>query len=221
MMNAHVRDNLLETAPAKVTTAGDTVYGTGANAIARLAAGVQGALKRMGAASVPNWLALGAAKQYLRTNAGVTDVEYAGPICQLTRKTADEIINNSTTLQNDDHLVFAIGANETWLFMLLIIYSSPGLGPSFKADITVPAGGTLMSGWRGNATVQSQFIALAASVSAVWVTTAGVQLSLAAHGIVRNGGTAGNVQLRWAQNTATVEDTKVYTDSHILAHRLA
>jgi len=39
IMNAHVRDNLLETAPAKVTQKGDIVAGTGANAIARVGAG--------------------------------------------------------------------------------------------------------------------------------------------------------------------------------------
>jgi hypothetical protein len=38
MMNA-MRDNFNETAPAKVTTAGDLVYATGANALARLPAG--------------------------------------------------------------------------------------------------------------------------------------------------------------------------------------
>lgn len=39
-MNTHVRDNLLETAPAKVTTKGDSVWATGANAIVRLGVGV-------------------------------------------------------------------------------------------------------------------------------------------------------------------------------------
>ena len=42
ILNIHVRDNLLETAPAKVTTKGDAVYATAANAIARLAAGQDG-----------------------------------------------------------------------------------------------------------------------------------------------------------------------------------
>ncbi len=39
LMNTHVRDDMLETAPAKVTTKGDSVWGTGANAIARLPVG--------------------------------------------------------------------------------------------------------------------------------------------------------------------------------------
>lgn len=38
IMNTHVRDNLLATVPALVTTAGDSVYATAANTLARLAA---------------------------------------------------------------------------------------------------------------------------------------------------------------------------------------
>ncbi len=38
-MNTYIRLNLEETAPDKVTTAGDTVYATGANALTRLAIG--------------------------------------------------------------------------------------------------------------------------------------------------------------------------------------
>lgn len=55
--NAHWRDNQLETAPAKVTTAGDIVVASGANAIKRLAMGA--------ALSVP------------RVNTVGTDLEYS------------------------------------------------------------------------------------------------------------------------------------------------
>lgn len=41
-LNTHLRDNLLETAPGKVTTKGDSVWGTGANAIVRLGVGING-----------------------------------------------------------------------------------------------------------------------------------------------------------------------------------
>lgn len=57
LLNTHLRDNLLETAVAKATTAGDTVYATAANALARLG--------------------IGTALQVLRTNAGATAPEWA------------------------------------------------------------------------------------------------------------------------------------------------
>lgn len=42
IMNTHVRDNLLETAPAKATTKGDVFAATAANAVSRLAVGSNG-----------------------------------------------------------------------------------------------------------------------------------------------------------------------------------
>lgn len=53
VMNTHVRDNLLQTAPAKVTTAGDIVYASGANALSRLAAGATGTVLTGGTS--PSW----------------------------------------------------------------------------------------------------------------------------------------------------------------------
>jgi hypothetical protein len=42
LLNTHVRDNLNQAGPAVVTTAGDLVYATGANALARVAIGAAG-----------------------------------------------------------------------------------------------------------------------------------------------------------------------------------
>lgn len=44
VMNAHVKDNLLELAAAKFTAAGDTIRATGATALARVAIGAAGAI---------------------------------------------------------------------------------------------------------------------------------------------------------------------------------
>ena len=33
---------------------------------------------------------------------------------KITYKTADQTVNNSAVLQNDDHLLLAVGANEVW-----------------------------------------------------------------------------------------------------------
>lgn len=53
MMNTHVRDNLLATEAATVTTAGDLAYATGANALARLAPGTSSQVLRSGTS--PSW----------------------------------------------------------------------------------------------------------------------------------------------------------------------
>ena len=54
LMNTHVRDNLLETAAAKVTTAGDLTYATAANTLTRLAVGTNQQFL-VGTASAPVW----------------------------------------------------------------------------------------------------------------------------------------------------------------------
>jgi len=54
LLNTHLRDNLDETAPATVTTAGDLVYATGANALARLGIGADN-LFLGGGSSAPVW----------------------------------------------------------------------------------------------------------------------------------------------------------------------
>jgi hypothetical protein len=56
LLNTHLRDNLLETAPAKASAQADTFYATAANAIARLAKGTALQLKRMNSgATAPEW----------------------------------------------------------------------------------------------------------------------------------------------------------------------
>ncbi len=54
LLNTHVRDNLLVAAPAVLTTTGDVLYASGANAPARLAASTD-AKVLVGGASAPAW----------------------------------------------------------------------------------------------------------------------------------------------------------------------
>ncbi len=57
IMKTYIKDNLNETAPAKVTTAGDIIYATAANAIARLGIGTAGQILRTNSgATAPEWI---------------------------------------------------------------------------------------------------------------------------------------------------------------------
>ncbi|MFA5803660.1 MAG: hypothetical protein WC879_03360 [Melioribacteraceae bacterium] len=135
-------------------------------------------------------------------------------------KTADEIVNNSITLQDDNHLVFALGANETWTITYFIIYHASGVA-DFKHQFTVPTGATGrwnshgMNGgyafqWRGTITEVGAGNT-GESVSALIILTAYIKTST----------TAGNITLQWAQNTAEVSDTTVFEGSHLEAKRLS
>src|SRR5687768_10689987 len=81
-----------------------------------------------------------------RLTAGAGDVEEltAGQVTTLlglgfVRKSADEIVNNSNTLQDDDALLLAIGASQTMTFAIYVVYDS-GATPDFKCTVTGPAG---------------------------------------------------------------------------------
>jgi hypothetical protein len=81
-LNTNLRDNLLETAPAKVTTAGDLVVGTGANAIGRLAAVAAGqVLTSQGVGVAPAWA-----------------VPAGGPCCRVYHSAAQTIATGTSTI---------------------------------------------------------------------------------------------------------------------------
>ena len=70
LMNTHVRDNLLQTAPALVTTNGDLVYATGASALTRLAIGSTSQVLIV-TGGVPAWGA-GSVVTLLKANSGTS-----------------------------------------------------------------------------------------------------------------------------------------------------
>ena len=139
------------------------------------------------------------------------------------RKAADEIVNNSAVLQDDDELQFAIAANETWVGRIVVFH----LGDStadIKFAVTVPAGAALL------ATTHHPLITSVALQSVQHMTTSGVAISSAGNAAtglctivyfsVANGVTAGNVVLQWAQNVQTVADTTVKAGSFLTAERI-
>jgi len=137
---------------------------------------------------------------------------------KVVRKTADETVNNSDTLQDDDALLFAIGANEVWLFQSYIRFSYKAAS-DFKYDITVPAGASGGFNTQNSSAATTNEIAYGSAQSLV--STSDQNPTIRAHGVVANGATSGNVLFRWAQNAAVAEDTKVLANSYIIAIKLA
>jgi hypothetical protein len=71
-------------------------------------------------------------------------VEVGTAATAVVRKTANETVSWSASLQNDDHLTFNIGANETWVVTYHIIATtqSASATPDFKFGFAVPSGAT-------------------------------------------------------------------------------
>jgi hypothetical protein len=131
-------------------------------------------------------------------------------------KSADETVNNSTVLQNDNHLILPVLANEVWGFTMFLFFES-GTTPDLKIGWSVPSGTTMRycdDDAAQNVSIESETRTIPGS-GATTVKIVGV------NGAIFASSTAGNVVLQWAQATAEVSDTKVLTGSYIIAHRLA
>lgn len=148
-------------------------------------------------------------------NAGNRPVEVAMPAAAtIVRKAADETVNNSAVLQNDDHLVLAVGADDVW-FIIVVALVTTGATPDWKCSFAVPAGGAMK--WEAWSAAPWDKVA-GGSYAATGPLAA---IPVGVQGIYIGGGTAGNVNFQWAQRVADPSDTKVLTNSFLIAWQIA
>ena len=158
----------------------------------------------------------------------------------VVRKTADEIVNNSVSLQNDDHLFFSIGANEVWLVEFTLMGQGAWVA-GIKFGFAYPTGCFMHWGTigllefatnnydYGQWITQSTFgnaagikeLASETGTMAVGLKSATTVTGIILRAIIINGANAGSVNLQWAQNTATAEDTKLLAGSSLVAFKLS
>ena len=160
--------------------------------------------------------------------AGVDPVYAAVAVPTIVRKTADEDVKNSTTLQNDDHLFFAIAANEIWQFEAYIYFRNlVGETPNIQMAFTTPTGATInyvfigsAAGAAAGAVTRQYSDASGGVLTADYIWDHPVLLKIT--GLIINGGTAGNLQFQFAQNTiSSTQTTRVLANSCLIAHKLA
>jgi len=144
-------------------------------------------------------------------------------------KSANETVNNSTTLQNDNDFSFAIAANEKWLVELFLAITSVSANSDFKFNFTLPASCTIRFGVGSNSAITGTWGAGATSVSPTGLSTSANVSAGSFNGTwglivvatIINAGTAGTVQYQWAQDTAVAEDTILLANSVMRYTRLA
>lgn len=136
-------------------------------------------------------------------------------------KAADETVNNSTTLQDDDALSLSLPASATFHVTALILYESTTTA-DFSSGFVLPAGATGVVWFSGfntsgvTSTLANQAWAGAFSHGG---SGAGTLRVIWFDGIVRTDG-AGTFKYQWAQATQEVSDTKVLAGSFIKAERI-
>lgn len=130
-------------------------------------------------------------------------------------KPTDETVNNSATLQNDDDLSFAIEANDEWTFRF-IAQANSGVAPGLQFAVTAPAGAICDISYidaEGSVTASN----VGCGATSGLMTGNGTTDVYEIVGSIRNGATAGDVQLQWAQNTVDISNTTIYAGSYVNA----
>ena len=163
------------------------------------------------------------------TNKTLTSPIFAGigprtPI----RKSVNEDLVSSTALQDDDALLFAVGATETWEFDFEVYMITATSAIDAKVGLTVPAGATVLYSVEGldpalaSGNVGSMnFLAIATSGAATAVGISSGLTPVRIRGTVVTAGTAGNVVFQWAQNNSSVSALTVRAGSFVDYGRIA
>ena len=127
--------NIDETAPAKVTTAGDLVYGTGTNAIARLGVGTANqVLKVNSGATAPEWSAV-AASELTAGNDKVFYSNSSGVVTELALGVSGEVLTSNGATSAPSFAAAAAGGSISVTASGAI--SGAGIAVALNSDGTV------------------------------------------------------------------------------------
>lgn len=147
------------------------------------------------------------------------------------RKTADESVTSSTTLQNDDHLLYTIGATGSYVIDVHLFATSAanaagdiniaftfptgsfyvgGTGP----DTGLASGGVQTGQWGANALPYTS----GAVFNSYGLSTGHNYIHLEALFVATATGT---LQLQWCQNSSNANASTVKAGSHMLVRQVA
>lgn len=144
----------------------------------------------------------------------------ADPRGATLRRAVAQSVNNSIALVNDDTFVFAIAANEVLEGTLMLDLATPA-NAGFKYAFDVPVGAIVDWGFIGPETATMIYpTSLVTGDDVSGAITGGWTLGVTCiHWRVANGANAGNVQGRFAQDTAVVGNTTIGVGSFATARR--
>jgi hypothetical protein len=140
------------------------------------------------------------------------------------RKTSDQSITSSTTLTDVTGVNIAVAASEVWAFQTFLTCTAAASGPpDIKFEFTGPAGSTIVWSTPGSPNTGDTYsLPLIAAGGAGIVTGADTtQRGYMGLGTIVNAGTAGNLQLQFAQSTSSASAATIKANSWLLAFRMA
>jgi len=153
-------------------------------------------------------------------NVWLTNILYA-------TKTSTESVTSSTALQDDDHLFLPLATNSVyWVWGIL---STDGAsGGDLKVAIASLTGMSILLHWDGLTSTAATgaddvlYLMEATGTPATFGTIAAADhRPLSFRGTATTTSTAGNFQLRWAQDTSSGTATRILAGSTIWAQRIS
>jgi hypothetical protein len=140
------------------------------------------------------------------------------------RKSSDESIASSVTLQDDNDLILPVAANEVWQLRYILKVTIP-VTPQLKMAFTFPASGDIsLSGTEFNAAgtltkISFQGTTTPTATQDFLGSTSNRDIVL--DGVFVNAGNAGNLVLQWAQNVSNASATIMKANSTLWVVKLA
>ena len=140
------------------------------------------------------------------------------------RKSADQSVTSSTTVVNDSHLKFAVAASETYIFQLWLYVAAADSSGDIKITCTGPSGSTVL--WSPGQVILLPDAAQTAGTVQTGGTTASYFVDgnlrlITLFGSILNSTTAGDLQLKWAQNSSSATATTVKAGSYIYGTKVS
>jgi hypothetical protein len=130
-------------------------------------------------------------------------------------KTADETVNNSATVQPDNHLFFTPATTGTYRWELwLIVRKSNATVQGLKVEMSAGGNGSWGASWTQPVTIDAQGSRVNYSL---WSTSE--RQAMVIYGTGRFGG-AGSIAFRWAQETSSSNAVVVMTGSQLIGWRV-
>lgn len=146
-----------------------------------------------------------------------------------TIKTANESVTSSTTLQDDDHLSYAITATGTYTFELFLLVNTGDSAADLKTGFTFPTGtmnffgsgpheASLGAGTSGDGEFFARTSAVSGSSSIGWGISSGAPIGVRLWGALAATAT-GTLRLQWAQLVSSGTATTLLAGSWMSVQR--